>query len=285
MLTVKNLNVGFVDFKLKDVNFHLPKGEVMGVVGANASGKSTLLKSILNVYSAQTSGEVHIGGFNVNEDERGAKDLVGFVFDENFFQPGFTVEENANIVGKFYSKYDHELFLKYIFEYGIDKGMKLKKLSKGNILKFQLAFSLSHDAKLFIFDEPTANLDPEFANEFNSILSDLVEDGEKSVIISTHITETLDLLADSILFLDRGIQKFCMPILDMLEQYKILEGEEYMFNNLDREQIIFLEKTEYNTKALIKQKKYSKLPYGFNVEEPNIGDIVYYMIRGDFKNV
>ena len=101
-----------------------------------------------------------------------------------------------------------ELYLNYIEEFGLDKKQKYKKLSKGMKTRTQLAFALSHNAKLFLFDESTAGLDKHFREKFLKLCTDLVADGEKSILIATHITEELDRIADYIAYMQKGRMLF-----------------------------------------------------------------------------
>lgn len=94
MLKVEHLSKEIIGFELKDICFHLPKGYIMGVVGVNASGKSTLIKTIVNIFH-KDSGKVYIDGLSMDEEERKAKNLMGIVLDENFYEPNLSAEDNA----------------------------------------------------------------------------------------------------------------------------------------------------------------------------------------------
>ena len=119
----------------------------MGLIGVNASGKSSLIKTIINIYH-KDSGKVYIDGLSMDEEERKAKNLMGIVLDENFYEPNLSVSDNAKYFGKYFEHYDHELFIRYCRRFNVDTKKKLGKLSKGQQMKFQIAFALSHNAKL-----------------------------------------------------------------------------------------------------------------------------------------
>lgn len=102
----------------------------------------------------------------------------------------------------------------------------LHKLSKGQLMKFQLAFALSYEADIYFMDEPSANLDVEFRDEFYKIVRELISDGKKSVIYVTQLVEELDGLADYILWLDRGNQLLYTDIETMKERFQIVSGLE-----------------------------------------------------------
>lgn len=129
MLRVESLNKKLINFELKDVSFHLPKGYIMGLIGVNASGKSSLIKTIINIYH-KDSGKIYINGTSMDEDERRAKSLMGIVLDENFYEPGLDAEDNAKYFGHYFEHYDHDIFLRYCRRFHLDTKKKLKKLSK-----------------------------------------------------------------------------------------------------------------------------------------------------------
>lgn len=144
-------------------------------------------------------------------DEQNAKEKLGIVIDEGFFEQEMTIEQIGVFYGSLYRAFDNIKYLKFIEKFKLDKDMKYKKLSKGMKTKVQLAFSISHDAKLFLFDEPTAGLDKHFREEFIKLSAEIVSDGERSVLISSHITEDSDRIADYIAYMQEGKLLFCMP--------------------------------------------------------------------------
>lgn len=271
-------------FTLNPVSFELPKGYLMGLIGKNGSGKSTLIKTLLNIYTMDL-GDVYIDGYSIRTQEQKAKDLLGAVLDENFFEEELSAAENAAMYGAFYTNYDSSLFKRYMTEFDVDAKRKLKKLSKGEQMKFQLAFALSHHPSLLILDEPTASLDPSFRKEMLSILSDLLSDGEHSVLLSTHLTDDLDRIADYIAFLDQGTLKFCTTKEDLTSRYTVVTGEDYKIRLLPKELVIYSEKKEYCSSALIRNLRFTVLPDGLTAKRPKIDDIMYYMLKGGFEHV
>jgi len=299
MLRVENLNKDLINFALKDISFHLPKGYIMGLIGLNSSGKSSLIKTIINIYH-KDSGKIYIDGISIDDDERQAKNLMGIVLDENFYEPNLSAWENARYFGKYFEHYDHDIFLRYCRRFNIDTKKKLKKLSKGQQMKFQIAFALSHEAKLYIMDEPTANLDQAFRLEFMDIMQDLISDGEKSILLATHQTDTLDQIADYITLMDKGRIVFSMSKEVLMDKYILLSGEADKINALPEDLVVHREKGLYRSMALIynpdfeKKEMVKKLPGnydgitevpGLSKLRPTIEEIMYFMVKGGFKSV
>lgn len=299
MLRVESLNKKLINFELKDVSFHLPKGYIMGLIGVNASGKSSLIKTIINIYH-KDSGKIYINGTSMDEDERRAKSLMGIVLDENFYEPGLDAEDNAKYFGHYFEHYDHDIFLRYCRRFHLDTKKKLKKLSKGQLVKFQIAFALSHEAKLFIMDEPTANLDQAFRQEFMEIMQDLITDGEKSILLATNQTDTLDQLADYITLIDKGRIAFSMSKEVLMDKYALLSGEAEKVNLLPEDWVVYRENGLYRSMALIYDPDIKNMDIiksisgrldetiealGVTKLRPTIEEIMYFMIKGGFHGV
>lgn len=294
MLRVENLNKQIINLALKDISFHLPKGYIMGLIGVNASGKSSLIKTIINIYH-KDSGKVYIDGLSMDEEERKAKNLMGIVLDENFYEPNLSVSDNAKYFGKYFEHYDHELFIRYCRRFNVDTKKKLGKLSKGQQMKFQIAFALSHNAKLFIMDEPTANLDQAFRQEFMEIMQDLISDGERSILLATHQTDTLDQIADYITLLHKGRIVFSMSKEVLMDKYILLSGEADKINALPKDLVVYRENGIYRSMAMIYKpdtKNCLRNSYDEIIENarltkvrPTIEEIMYFMIKGGVKSV
>lgn len=158
LLHIEHLTKELDSFYLEDVNLRLEPGYVQGLIGVNGTGKTTLIRTILNIYE-KDSGKVSVCGFLMDEDEMKAKDRIGVVLDKNMFEEDFSVIKNAEYFGKMYSKFDMEIFKELCRRFQIPLQQKIRKLSTGFKIRFQLAFALSHDADLFIMDEPASGLD------------------------------------------------------------------------------------------------------------------------------
>ena len=200
-LEVINLSKSFKSFQLHDITFTLPKGYIMGLIGPNGSGKTTTIKLILNMIK-RTDGEVKILGFDNIIDEKEAKKNLGVVFDSNYFNDEWKVSQIEKSISSFYKNWDTQKFSKILKQFHILPSKKVKELSKGMQMKLMLACAFSYDAKLLILDEPTSGLDPVSRDELLDILLEYIEDGEHSVLFSTHITEDLERVADYITYIN-----------------------------------------------------------------------------------
>ena len=277
MLKINNVSKKIGSFQLQDISFELPKGYLMGLVGTNGAGKTTLLHVLLGLYTPD-KGEVIIDGMDYTEHEKEIKDMTGVVLSEELFDADLTLKQNGQYYGKYYSKYDETLLESYAARFNLDSNCKYGKMSKGEKLKFQFAFALSHNPRLLILDEPTANFDPDFIKEFFKILGEFISDGEKSVILATHLTADLDRVADYITYLEKGKLLLSESIEDLRNHYKIISGEAYKVK-LYKDSIIHMEERQFVTRALVKNRRFATYDRELTVTDPTVEEIMYYMTK------
>lgn len=275
ILKVKNLCKTYKDFSLDNISFSLEKGYVMGFIGTNGAGKSSTIKLIMNMIK-RDNGIIEVFGKDNLEHEVEIKDRVGFVYDENIYFEDFTIEAMKNLICPFYSKWDDKQFYKYIKEFDLDPKKKIKKLSKGMKTKFSLATALSHNAELIIMDEPTAGLDPVFRRELLEILHYIMEDENKGVFFSTHITGDLDKIADYITFINNGKIVFSESKEKIDETYFIVRGPRECADEYIKNLLIGYKENSFGFEGLTTSPKAIREILGENIilEKASLEDIM-----------
>ena len=279
MVKLEHVSKKLGKFSLEDINIELPKGYICGLIGPNGSGKTTLLHLIMGLYKADV-GEVIVQGNNFTENEAAIHDAMGVVLQERLFDNYMSLRENGSYYGRFYSKYDEEYLLELLKRFELEPNRKYARLSKGEELKFQFAFALAHYPKLLILDEPTGNFDPEFRDEFLTALKEFIADGERSVILATHLTEDLDRMADYIIYLENGKVLLSKDIEELRESYRLLCGEAYKIKLLPKENVIFMEQGEFGTRALIEHRRRFVYDESLTINYPTIEELMYFMTKG-----
>ena len=276
MIDCNNVSKRFTSFSLKNITFNLPAGYICGLIGENGSGKTTLINILSGLYSYD--GEVRISGRDYCNHEYDIKQDIGVVVHGDIFEEKESLISNANYFGRFYKKYSKNLLENYLERFNLNDKKKYKELSKGEKLKFALAFALAHEPRLLLLDEPGANFDIEFRKEFNSLLREFIIDGTRSVILSTHIISDVETFADYILFLKNGEQVLFGDVETIREKYRMVSGEKYKIKLL-KERIIYLEEGRISCNALVKHDKqgYDK---ELKVWEPGIDELMYYIGKG-----
>lgn len=280
MLRIENLTKEFKNFKLKDVSFNLEPGYIMGFIGPNGSGKTTTIKLIMNLLK-RDSGNVEIFGRDNIKFEREIKDRIGFVYDESHFYEDLTIKQMKNIVAPFYTEWNEEVFKKYVKDFSLNEKMKIKALSKGMKMKFSLSLALSHNADLIIMDEPTSGLDPIFRREILDILYEVIQDENKSIFFSTHITTDLEKIADYITFINEGEIVFSRAKDELLEAYGLVKGGNEILNSDNRSEFLGIRETNVGFEALTDNKNKMEKLFGDKIliEKPSLEDIMFYTVR------
>jgi len=284
ILEVKNLRKEYKEFILKDLTFSLEKGYIMGFIGPNGAGKSTTIKLVMNLLK-RNGGEIRVFGLDNILQEQEIKERIGFVYDESYFYEELTVSEMKRIIAPFYRRWDENAFNKYLKDFDLPPQKKIKSLSKGMKMKLSLALALSHNADFIIMDEPTSGLDPIFRNEILDILRDLMQDENKGVLFSTHITTDLDKVADYIAFINKGELVLTGPKDFIMESYGLVKGGKELLDRDIRKEFVGIRENSYGFEALTRDIAKARALFRDSVviERPSLEDIMLYTIRGSIN--
>ena len=280
LLEISHLDKQIGTLHLQDISFTLEPGYIFGLIGRNGSGKTSLIRTLLNLYH-KDSGTIVVNDYPMDSMEHEAKDQIGFVLDEFIFEEKLSISANGRYFGSTYSKYDHRLFLQFCKRFNLDPKQKTDRLSKGQKTRFQLAFALSHQAKLFIMDEPAAGLDPLFRRELTGYMQELVEDGTRSVLFSTHLTADLDQIGDYIALIDEGRFCFCTDKESLRERFVLLKGTEQQIQSLalHSPKILAAVHEQYGSTALAEYPEPS-MTEGLSVSCPTLAELLFYLRKG-----
>lgn len=280
ILELNHVSKAFDGFALDDVSFSLEKGYIMGFIGPNGAGKSTTIRCMMDLIHID-SGNVRLFGEDFRHDLKSLKQRIGFVYDQDVFFEDLTVDKNKRIISPFYEHWDDVVFYRYIKEFNIPLDKKIKDLSKGTKMKFALAIALSHHAELIIMDEPTSGLDPVFRKELLDILLGVIQDENKSIFFSTHITTDLEKIADYITFILDGKIVFSSEMEELLENYVIVKGPRSLESEIKSAQPIALKETSFGIEAFMPSSTARKLTSktDIHIERPNLDEIMYYIVK------
>lgn len=280
ILEISNVTKEYKGFKLDNISLSLDRGYIMGLVGTSGSGKTTTIKLIMNLL-AKKSGSIKVFGLDNIEDEIAVKERIGFVYDENIYPLRLELSKIASLIAPFYKGWDQSVFDNYLKRFELDPSSRLYTLSKGMKTKFALAIALSHGAELIVMDEPTSGLDPVFRRELLNILQEVMQDGNTSILFSTHITQDLEKVADYITFMDKGRVILSDSYIDIIEKYRLVKGPAEVFKrNKDIEILGYTEGT-FGAEGLC--QNYEELQKRCGNElvmaKPGIEDIMYCITR------
>lgn len=280
ILEITNLSKNYKGFSLKDISFTLEKGYIMGFIGPNGAGKSTTIKLIMNLIK-KDSGQINLFGLDHKKHELEIKQRIGFVYDENHFYEELTIHEMKEMIRPFYRKWDEGMFKSYVQKFELPLKKRIKDLSKGMKMKFSLAVALSHHAELLIMDEPTSGLDPVVRSEILEVLQALLEDENKSIFFSTHITSDLEKIADYITFINNGEIIISKTKDELIEEYCLVKGSNELLTDHQLGDLIGLRKNAYGFEAMAVNKRQIRERFGDSViiEKPSLEDIMVFSTR------
>ena len=200
LLQCIDINKSFGNKKvLKDINLTIPRGKIIGLLGKNGTGKSTLIK-LINDLLTPTSGQILINGKEVGVE---SKKIIAYLPERTYLDKSMTVDQVIEYFEDFYDNFDSKKARKLLKDLDLDTTQKLTKMSKGMQEKVQLVLVMSRKADLYILDEPLGGVDPATRDYIlDTILTNFNEGA--SVIISTHLIADVERILDEVIFIDKG---------------------------------------------------------------------------------
>lgn len=222
MIEIKNLSLKYGGREvLKDLNLNIDTGKIIGLVGENGTGKSTLMR-VLTGLEKNYKGEVLIDG---NKPGGKTNALISYQPDHLPFDDFMTVIDIGNIYERFYDDFDAENYYKMIDSFSIKRNLKIKECSKGMKDKVQIAATLARKAQVYLLDEPMTGIDPKARYEMlNTIIENFSPDS--TLIISTHLITEIEKILDEVIIIADG-KVVSHKAVDEIREENGLSLEEY----------------------------------------------------------
>jgi len=200
LLECKNLCKEFDNKKiLKNINLKIPRGKIIGLLGKNGTGKTTLIK-LINDLLTPTSGEILIDGQHPGIY---SKEKIAYLPERTYLDKEMTIKQAIKYFEEFYKNFNPEKAIKLLKDLDLDIEKKISKMSKGMQEKLQLILVMSREAELYVLDEPLGGVDPATRDYIlDTILSNFSEGA--SVIISTHLIADIERILDEVIFINEG---------------------------------------------------------------------------------
>lgn len=272
-IEIRHLKKSYRDFTLSIDKLDIPQGCIMGLIGSNGAGKSTMIKSILDLIRTD-SGEIFINGRSSRE--AAAREDIGVVFDELRFPQVFTAESVRLVMKGIYRNWDDALFAHYKETFALPDGKKIKEYSRGMKMKLALAAALAHHPATLILDEATSGIDPVVRDEILDLFLEFIQDEQHTVLASSHIISDLEKAADYITFIHEGRLVFCEEKDGLLEKYRLVKCGHDELAAMNQADIVGRRSNTFGEELLMPA---DRVPEGFMSVKAGIEDIMLMIIR------
>lgn len=285
VIEVEGLCKRYDGFAIENLDLSIPQGGIMGFIGANGAGKTTTIYSILNIIPVD-AGRIRIFGKDYKKDEQEIKQDIGVVFDEMGYHEIMTPLQINRMMKSIYHNWSETEFAKYLDRFGLPYKKQCGTFSRGMRMKLQIAVALSHEAKLLIMDEPTSGLDPVVRNEMLDIFQEFVEEEDHTILLSSHIIEDLERIADEIAFIDKGRILLADNKDVILEQHAILKGKKQDISKIRSEDMVGVKRSAYGVEILVQDAPACRRRYPeFLCEPASLEDIMLYYVSRERKGM
>ncbi|MGD7021401.1 ATP-binding cassette domain-containing protein [Rossellomorea vietnamensis] len=202
-LTIQNIEKSIDEFQLNIPELTIEEGTITAVVGTNGAGKSTLFKMMMNLVK-QDNGEIKVFGQPVSGEDDSWKRYIAYQAQTMIGCDPFTGEQLRTLMAEIYPSWDEALFRRFCEKLNIPLNKKVQKLSPGVKTKLNLALNFGKNTPLMILDEPTAAMDIPSRNFFIQFLLELMENGDRTILIASHQADDIKKLADYLVFINSG---------------------------------------------------------------------------------
>jgi ABC-2 type transport system ATP-binding protein len=267
-------------FALRDVSFELPRGYVMGLIGANGAGKTTIIRCLLGM-GAIDGGEIEVLGHRMPGPVALRQD-VGVVLDHTFLVGDWRLVEVERTLRPFYDRWDSGRYRELLGDFALDPRARVKDLSRGMAMKLMITIALSHRPRLLVFDEPTSGLDPVARDELAGIVGDFLLDEDHSVLFSTHITADLDRVGDYLTLVHDGRVVRTGTKDEVLEAYRMVRGGPDDLDGIAGVRLIGLRRTATGSQALMSTDETDALHGDVLVEPATLEEIAVHIGTRNF---
>lgn len=281
MLKIENLEKNYNSFKLH-CSFEVNEGNITGLIGKNGSGKTTTFKAILGLIKTN-GGNINIFGKDVRNIEEEDKEKLGVVLADSGFSGYLTINDIIPILESLYRKFNKDFFIEEVKKFELPFDKKIKEFSTGMKAKLKVLVAISHNATLFILDEPTAGLDVIAREEVLEMLREFMErNSNSSILISSHISSDLENLCDDIYMIDDGKIVLHEDTDIILSDYALMKLDNNQFEVLDKEYILKSRREKYGYSCLTNRKQYYMENYPqIAIEKGNIDEVLLMMSKGE----
>lgn len=280
ILSIENLCKNYSNFSLNSINLSIPKGSIMGLIGENGAGKTTIIKLILNLIK-KDKGKIEIFGQDNILYEEQLKQNMGVFLDKAYFHECLDSISINCFMKNIYKNWDSNKYFEYIKMFSLPENAKIATYSNGMRAKLNIAVTLSSNPKFLILDEPTTGLDPVVRNKILQIYSEYAKNNKCSILFSSHITTDLEKIADYVTFINNGSIVLSKSKKELFDVYCKVIIKKEDFNKLDciKNDFSSYEANEENIILIMKKDIYNKKYSNLKLSSLTFEDIYLSLIN------
>lgn len=274
LLKISNFYKSYKDsnFSIEDFNLDISGGEVVGLIGNNGSGKSSIINSLVGNRQYET-GEFEFLNHKWEPNSHYFKENLGVAFDNNRLSKELNIKQLNIVFKNLYSTWNTSSFFNLIDKFNLPKKQIIKNFSRGMLMKLSIAVAMSHDTKLLILDESTSGIDISSRNEILDILKTF-SDYNNAIIITSHISSDLDTVATKLVFLKEGKKILEMEKDTLFNNYCVKTYKKDDFHTISKEGILaFIEKDDA-IKCITRKDESS-------ISIKSLEDVSYIIVEGE----
>ena len=277
MLSIKNYAKHYKNFDIEDISFDIPDGMVVGLIGENGAGKSTIIKSILGAVHPD-GGNILFNGREILKVGKKERQQISFVLDDTGLPMELNLAMLDNVLSCIYDKWDSSKFRELVRQFALPEKKLFKDFSKGMKMKAAIAVALSYDSTILILDEPTSGLDPVVRDEILEMIYNYNKDGNRAVLLSSNITSDLEKICDYIVYIHDGKIIFNEEKDVLLNKYAVYSIDEKKLGELDGDAFVRIIRREYGMEVLAEK---DKMPHDFEYKPVTLDDIMLFYSKGE----
>ncbi|NLL92826.1 MAG: ATP-binding cassette domain-containing protein [Clostridiales bacterium] len=267
-----------------DVSFHVPKGEILGFIGANGAGKSTTIKMLTGILTP-TEGNVEISGQIPFKNRKKYVKEIGVVFGQRTqLWWDLPLVETFSVLKQIYDVEEKDFknrmgFLNEVLELEDFIKSPVRTLSLGQRMRADLAASMIHNPKVLFLDEPTIGLDVAVKNNIRKAITQINEQEKTTIILTTHDLNDIESLCKRIVMIDKGKIMYDGDLAQMKSQYgKYRDVNMSLFEYSDFEKFHFIEDLSLKDEDIKITKNKEKITVTFNTEKASVSDMLTYIL-------
>lgn len=276
MIRLDNVMKEYDNFRL-ECSMEVLSGQVTGLIGRNGAGKSTAFKTMLGLITID-GGTVTIFGKAVKDLTAQDREKIGVVLADSGFSGYLSINDLIPVMDTLYTDFSRKKFLADCERLKLPLKKKIKDFSTGMKRKLQILAAVSHNAKLLVLDEPTAGLDVVARDELLNLLREYMETGERSIVISSHISSDLEGICDDVYMIENGKIILHEDTDVLLNEYGLLKVTVEQYDKLDHRYFIKTKKEHFGYSCLTNQRQFYQENYPSVIMERGSIDEVITML-------